>query len=106
MIPTASRASTFTLPLIAGGSWGWTFWIRNSSRTASPAVSRPARSDASTSATSPPMRTRYFPRGTMVVRRRSTDARFIIASVASIPLAIELVSSIAIAGPNVTVYNP
>ena len=64
------------------------------------AVSRPARSAASTSATSPPMRTRYLPRGTMVVSSRSTEARFIIASVASMPRAMELVSSIAMAGPN------
>ena len=73
--------------------------MRNSSTTVLPAVSRPARSALSTSATGPPTITRYFPRGTMVVRSRSTLAFFIMASVASIPEAMELVSRKPRAGP-------
>ena len=73
--------------------------MRNSSTTALPATSRPALSEASTSATAPPIITRYLPRGTIVVRSSSTLARFIMASVASMPLAMELVSRSAMAGP-------
>ena len=99
MIPMASMDGTLTRPLMAAGSWGWAFWITNSSTTAPDAVSRPARIDDSTSATMPPIMMRYFPRGTMVVMSSSTSAFFIMASVASIPLAIELVSRKPMAGP-------
>ena len=99
MIPTATRESTLTFPLMAAGSCECAFWMRNSSRTAPPAISLPARSEASTSATMPPISTRYLPRGTIVVISSSTPARFIMASVASMPFAIELVSSMAMAGP-------
>ena len=84
---------------MAAGSWGCAFWITNSSTTAAPAVSRPARIDDSTSATMPPIMIRYLPRGTMVVMSSSTSACFIMASVASIPFAMELVSRKPTAGP-------
>src|SRR5882672_4480086 len=99
MIPMASIDATLTRPLMAAGSWGWAFWIRNSSTTVEAAVSRPARMAASTSATIPPIMMRYLPRGTMVVMSSSTSALFIMASVASIPLAMELVSRKPMAGP-------
>ena len=76
--------------------------MRNSSTTVLPATSRPARMADSTSATSPPMSTTYLPRGTMVVIRSSTLARLSMASVASMPRAMELVSSMAMAGPKVS----
>jgi len=47
----------------------------------------------------PPIMIRYLPRGTIVVMSRSTEARFIMASVASTPRAIELVSRKPTAGP-------
>ncbi|HSB08733.1 MAG TPA: hypothetical protein VLM38_04440 [Blastocatellia bacterium] len=62
------------------------------SSTVPAAVDIPARSDDSTSATLPPIIMRYFPRGMIAVINSSTSAIFIIASVASMPFAIELVS--------------
>src|ERR1035437_3728320 len=92
-MPSASSASTFVAPLMAGNTASCRFGITNESITEKRAPETPAATAACTAATSPRTITMYFPEQIERDSTTSTFAPFNIASQARYPEAM-LVSSI------------
>jgi hypothetical protein len=88
MMPSASSAFTFVMPLMAGKIDSCTFGITKVSITEKPPACVPASIAAPTAATSPRTSTMYLPEQIVRARTSSTSAAFNIASATCMPPAM------------------
>ncbi len=86
MMPSASSASIFVMPAIAGGTSSCTLGMTNVSIVS--VAAEPARTAASTAATSPFTSTMYLPEQIVRASTSSTAAAFSIVSVTRKPAAM------------------